>query len=132
MAPAAALLTLNIKVLSLPIEITTNHKSFLREFCDLTTALVSPANGEAPVVRFRVMQKRKYTHIEKEGRTVYRLDKGYAVSTLLMDEIRSSCYEHVRDYMLLHAGAVVKNGRAILLPGKSESGKSTLTLGLMN
>ncbi|HHT9155565.1 MAG TPA: hypothetical protein ACFYD5_07105 [Candidatus Tripitaka sp. YC43] len=132
MAPAAALLTLNVKVLSLPIEITTNHKPFLREFCDLTSALVSPANGEAPVVRFRVMQKRRYTHIEKEGRTVYRIDEDYAVSTLLMDEIRSSCYEHVRDYMLLHAGAVVKNGRAILLPGKSESGKSTLTLGLMN
>jgi len=49
-----------------------------------------------------------------------------------MDEIRASCYEHVRDYLLVHAGAVVKNGRAILLPGKSESGKTTLTLGLMN
>lgn len=132
MTPTTALPTLNIKVLSLPIEIVTNYEPFLREFCELTPALVSPANGETPVVRFGVVQKRRYTHIEKEGRTIYRLDKDYTICPILMDEIRKSCYEHVRDYILLHAGAVVKNGRAILLPGKSESGKTTLTLGLMN
>lgn len=132
MTPTTTLPTLNIKILSLPIEIATNHEPFLREFCDLTSALVSPANGETPVVRFGVMQKRRYTHIEKEGRTIRRLDKDYQLCPILMDEIRASCYEHVKDYLLVHAGAVVKNGRAILLPGKSESGKTTLTLGLMN
>lgn len=131
-APTSILSKLNIKILSLPIEVTTNDESFLREFCDLTSALVYPANGESPAVRFEVMQKRRYTHIEKDGRTVYRLDKDYQLCPILVDQIRVSCFEHVRDYLLFHAGAVVKNGRAILLPAKSESGKTTLTLGLMN
>ena len=124
--------TLNIKVLSLPIEITTNHKSFLREFCNLTSAWVSPANGEAPAVKLGMIQKRKYKHIEKDGLTLYRIDRDYPLCPIMMDEIRWSCNEYVRDYLLLHSGAVVKNGRAILLPAPSESGKTTLTLGLMN
>jgi hypothetical protein len=124
--------TLNIKILSLPIEITTNHLPFLREFCDLTSALASPTVGELPEVRFRVIRKKKHTYIEKEGRTVQHVDKDYQLCPMLLDEIRKSCHEQVRDYLLLHAGAVVKGGRAILLPGKSESGKTTLTLGLMN
>lgn len=134
MAPTKELSTLNVKILSLPIEIATNRKSILREFHDLTSAMVSPANGESPVVRFRVVQKRRYTHLEREGRTVYRLgpDEDYSLCPLLIDMIRTSCYEHVRDYILLHAASVTKNGRAILLPGKADSGKTTLTIGLMN
>ncbi len=129
---ATALSTHNIKVLSLPIEITTTHKSFLREFCDLTSAWVSPANGETPAVRFGVVHKRRLTHIEKDGLTLLRLNEDYTLCPHLMDKIRESCYENVRDYLLFHSGAVVKKGRAILLPAQSGSGKTTLTLGLMN
>ncbi len=128
----AELSTINIKVLSLTMEITTNHKSFLKEFCDFASALVSPANGEPPAVRFRVMQKRKYTHIEKNGRIIHRRATDSQLRPLLIHQIRESCSEQVRDYLLLHSGALIKNGRALLLPGQSRSGKSTLTLGLMN
>jgi hypothetical protein len=132
MTPATALSTHNIKILSLPIEITTNHKSFLREFCDLTSTWVSPANGEMPAVRFGVVHKRRLTHIEKDGLTLYRINKDFQLCPILMDQIRISCYENVKDYVLFHSGAVVKDGRAILLPAQSESGKTTLTLGLMS
>ncbi len=130
--PATELSTLRIKILSLPIEITTNHKSFLREFRKLTPSWVSPANGETPTVRFGVMHKRRLTHIEKDGRTLYPIDKDYRLCPVLMDEIRMSCYENVRVYLLFHSGAVMKNGRVILLPARATSGKTTLTLGLMN
>jgi hypothetical protein len=46
-------------------------------------------------------------------------------------EIQRSVSDHVRDFLLLHAGAVVRNGRAILLPAKTTSGKSSLTVGLL-
>ncbi len=131
-APATELSTLNIKVLSLPIEITTNHKSFLREFCKLTSNWLSPANGETPAVRLGIIQKRKYKYLEKDGLTLYRMDRDYHLCPILMDQIRMSCYENVRDYLLFHSGAVVKNGRAILLPAPKQSGKTTLTLGLLN
>lgn len=124
--------TLDIKILSLPIEITTNYRPFLKEFCDLTSAWALPGNGESPAVRFRVMHKREYTHIEKDSRTVHRLGKDYQLCPVLMDELRESCYERIRDYLLFHAGAVAKEGKTLLLPGKSGSGKTTLTLGLMN
>ena len=37
----------------------------------------------------------------------------------------------VRDLLLIHAGAVAREGAAILLPGKAGSGKSTLVLALL-
>ena len=132
MTQATPLSTHNIKILSLPLEITTNHKTFLREFCNLTSAWVSPANGETPAVRFGVVQKRRLTHIEKDGVTVYRLAKDYQLCPMLMNQIRMSCYENVRDYVLFHSGALVKDDMAILLPAPSGNGKTTLTLGLMN
>jgi hypothetical protein len=132
MTTSTPLSTHNIKILSLPIEIITNHKSFLSEFHNLTSTWVSPAEGEMPVVKFRVLHKRRLTHIEKDGRTLYRLNKDFQLCPILMDQIRISCYENVRDYVLFHSGAVVKNSGAILLPARSESGKTTLTLGLMS
>ncbi len=130
--PATKLSTLNIKILSLPIEITTNDKSFLREFCNLTSALVSPADGETPAVRFGVIQKRKYKHLEKDGRTLYPIYRDYLLYRILLEQIIRSYYGQMSDYLILHAAAVVKDGRTILLPGRSNSGKTTLTLGLMN
>jgi hypothetical protein len=130
--PATELSTIRIKALSLPIEITTNQKSFLREFYNLTSAWLSPANGETPAVRFGVIQKRKYKHIEKDGRSLYPVDKDFRLCPMLMDEIINSCHELVSDYVLLHSAAVVKNGRAILLPGRAGRGKTTLTMGLIN
>ncbi len=129
---ATELSTIRIKALSLPIEITTNHKPFLREFSNLTSAWVSPANGETPAVRFGVIQKRKHKYLEKDGRTLYPVDRDFRLCPMMMDEIISSCHELVSDYLILHSAAVVKNGSAILLPGRAGRGKTTLTMGLIN
>ena len=39
--------------------------------------------------------------------------------------------ERARDFLLLHAGAVARDGRALLVPGSPEAGKSSLTLALL-
>jgi len=39
--------------------------------------------------------------------------------------------EEVKDYYLLHAGAVARDGAGIVLPGPPESGKSSLTTALL-
>ena len=49
-----------------------------------------------------------------------------------MMSMRDSVYLHLRDYLFLHSAAMAKGNKAVLLPGPSESGKSTLTLGLLN
>ncbi len=79
-----------------------------------------------------MIQKRKYKYIEKDGRTLYPIVEDYQLCPNLMDEIINSCLEQVSDYLILHSAAVVKNGRAILLPGRAGRGKTTLTMGLIN
>ncbi|MDQ3957322.1 MAG: hypothetical protein M3273_03265 [Actinomycetota bacterium] len=39
--------------------------------------------------------------------------------------------KHARDFVFLHAGAVSKNGRALLLPARMDAGKSSLTAALL-
>jgi hypothetical protein len=46
-------------------------------------------------------------------------------------EIHRLVPHYVRDFLLLHAGAVVTPGGALLLPAKTSSGKSSLCLGLL-
>lgn len=46
-------------------------------------------------------------------------------------EIQRSVPDHVRDFLLLHAGAVARDGGALLLPARTSSGKSSLCLGLL-
>jgi hypothetical protein len=46
-------------------------------------------------------------------------------------EIHRTVPERVRDFLLLHAGAVVDDQGAVLLPARTASGKSSLTLGLL-
>jgi hypothetical protein len=46
-------------------------------------------------------------------------------------ELHRAVHDQVRDFLLLHAGAVARDGRALLLPAETASGKSSLTLGLL-
>ena len=46
-------------------------------------------------------------------------------------ELHRAVHDQVRDFLLLHAGAVVRDGDAILMPAETASGKSSLTLGLL-
>jgi hypothetical protein len=47
-------------------------------------------------------------------------------------EIQRSVPEYVRDFVLLHAGVVARDGGALLLPARTASGKSSVTLGLLD
>jgi hypothetical protein len=46
-------------------------------------------------------------------------------------ELHRAVHDQVRDFLLLHAGAVARDGQALLLPAETASGKSSLTLGLL-
>jgi hypothetical protein len=61
----------------------------------------------------------------------FRVDLVAEASHRAVWEIQRSVPEQVRDFLLLHAGAVVRDGRALLLPAKTSSGKSSLCLGLL-
>jgi hypothetical protein len=66
------------------------------------------------------------------------LFRGQAEETFLGDVLGLALWEHwqaftvaVRDYLLLHAGAVVIGGGAVLLPAPPDAGKTSLTLALL-
>jgi hypothetical protein len=46
-------------------------------------------------------------------------------------DIHTLAHKRTRDFLLLHAGAVVRDGRAVLLPAAPESGKSSLVIALL-
>jgi hypothetical protein len=54
------------------------------------------------------------------------------VSRYALWDIPYQASQNVRAYVALHAGAVVRNGGALLLPGPMESGKSTLVAALLS
>ena len=53
------------------------------------------------------------------------------LAALAIERILSALWARVRGCLLLHAGAVTKQGQALALLGPSGSGKSTLTLALL-
>jgi hypothetical protein len=52
--------------------------------------------------------------------------------TLLDTEIRLHIAAHARDWIFVHAGVVARDGRALVIPGESFCGKTTLVSALVN
>ncbi len=64
----------------------------------------------------------------KEGdKVLYRGESRYLLAYTLMNEVIFHCISDNESHHALHAGAVCKGERCIILPGKSGNGKSTLT-----
>jgi len=128
-----SLLTTHFEILSFPFELTTNDKKFFTEFSELNSALTSPANGNALKVQYSVIKNTKYFCIRENGKLRQRWVHRWPLYLSVMMCVRDSLYQHLKEYLFLHSGAVAKgNNKAVLLPGPSGSGKSTLTLGLLN
>jgi len=63
---------------------------------------------------------------------LYFGDSAYQMAYILMNEVLYHCIDANQSDHALHAGGVCKNGTCILLPGKSGSGKSTMTAWLVS
>ncbi len=124
--------TTRFEVLSFPFELTTNDKKFFNEFLELNLALTLPGNGKLPQVQYSVIKNNKYFCIRENGKFHNRWAHRWPLYLSVMMSVRDSLYLHLRDYLFLHSAAMAKGHKAVLLPGPSESGKSTLTLGLLN
>jgi len=127
-----SLSTARFEVLSFPFELTTDDRKFFDEFLELNSALALPGNGKLPQVQYSVIKNTKYFCIRENGKFRNRWAHRWPLYLSVMMCVRDSLYLHLKEYLFLHAGALAKNNKAVLLPGPSESGKSTLTLGLLN
>jgi hypothetical protein len=95
-----------------------------RRHVDMLFSLwIGAASGRKNVRNYHLL----YQGAERLGRTE-NLDDLY---TLLEHEIQLFVAEHAKDRVLVHAGVVGWRGQAIVIPGRSFSGKSTLVEALL-
>lgn len=60
-----------------------------------------------------------------------RVGTELAAALRLISEVNNAAVAGARDNLVLHAGAVASHGRAVVMPGSSNRGKSTLTAALV-
>jgi len=65
--------------------------------------------------------------LSDNGKQLYCGSSRYQLAYTLMNEVIFCCIDHNTSHHAIHAGAVYKDNRCILLPGQSGNGKSTLT-----
>lgn len=91
---------------------------------DVTLSLVI-----APPLKNRVAKP--FHFLYREGYCVGRTVHTWQLFRYLETQLDLFLAESVKEFLLLHAGVVSRNGAGIILPGPSGSGKSSLTLALV-
>ena len=109
------------------LELVTDEPALAeRVAVELGRFLVDDAHEATPVeVRFAPPPPRAAVHGE-----TFVLDPAAAVDQAFAVLFRAALDETVR-YIVLHAAALERDGRALLIAGPSESGKTTLALALL-
>jgi len=74
---------------------------------------------------------RRFHLLYADGARLARTVDEAAALDALQGDVRLFFAEKARDRVFVHAGAVAWNGRALLVPGRSFSGKSTLVAALV-
>lgn len=77
-----------------------------------------------------VAHVRPFHHFYRDDLRVGRTTHDWYIFRLLEWQTNLFLGENVDDYLLLHAGALSKNGKGMVLPAPSESGKTSLTMAL--
>ena len=84
-------------------------------------------------VRFRLLRNERGDGglLTRDDETVSRGETLGVLGRMLISEVHLAIAVHARDAVFVHAGVVTWNGRAIVIPGRSMSGKSTLVHALV-
>jgi hypothetical protein len=72
-----------------------------------------------------------YVQVDADPERTFSDSGGVESAQLLLSELELWVAEHARRYVFVHAGCAVWQGRAIVLPGRTMSGKSSLTAALV-
>lgn len=77
-------------------------------------------------------QDRRWRHrLYIDGAMRWKGDSPESLANMLRTELNRIAVEHTRDHILMHAGAVERDGVVIAITGPSGHGKSTLTAALV-
>lgn len=105
---------------------------FWRELCDaFRHATIARTSGE-PTMWYRFLDEGANGRFVREDpvRSGDRVHIGRSLSDLI-DDLHLSVALHAQEHVFVHSGVVEWHGKAILIPGRSHSGKSTLVHALV-
>jgi hypothetical protein len=80
---------------------------------------------------FVLTRRNGYLEILLDGAVVHRARRVGAAIDWMLWKASTEAIAGIRDHIAIHAGAVGIRGRAVLLPAPPDSGKTTLTAGLV-
>lgn len=95
------------------------------------------SSGKSKESHYSVIEKRRKNPEQKrflifqDHRMVYQTQDRDPLVPYLKWFVNNDVLDHLTSYYQLHAGVVSRDGKGIILPGPSRSGKTTLVLGLL-
>lgn len=124
-----------LKALCFTFRLNSNSLIFLREFQKLTSAFQYADKKSKPNVEYEALiqnSKNGRYLLVKQGKIVYETPNWLELLLILQEFFLNDFIKSSRDqYYLLHSAVLVKRGKAVLLPGISKSGKSTISIALL-
>lgn len=123
-----------VRVVSNSSEYSEHLRGLWRHFTDLNTYDQLPdltfSVFVAPPTKKGRSASSHYIQYSTDEEIEY-IDDYWQLFRSLEWELHDYLSRHVRDFHLLHSGAVARGGKGILFPGRSGSGKSSMTLSLV-
>lgn len=125
----------SLRILSFTLKLNSNSLVFIREFQQLTSAFQFVGEENKPDVEYEALiQNNKNSEhlLAKHGNIVYKTPDWLNLLFRLQEYFLNDFIKSTRDqYYLVHSAVLVKKGRAVVFPGISKSGKSTITIALL-
>jgi hypothetical protein len=89
------------------------------------------ASDDSPQRRWRISVIAGMWRCDNDDGQLALVDNVVTASEIVLSDLELWVAEHARRNVFVHAGCVVIDGRAILIPGRSMSGKTSLTAALI-
>jgi hypothetical protein len=84
-----------------------------------------------PQRRWRVSVRGDLWRCDNDDDQLALVDSVVTASEIVLSDLELWVAEHARRHVFVHAGCVIADGRAIVIPGRSMSGKTSLTAALI-
>ncbi|MCH8745771.1 MAG: hypothetical protein IIB31_09005 [Chloroflexi bacterium] len=127
-------------ILGQQVDVRTTCSQFAGRLAGLLRSFpVCEDNGRLPDVTLSLVvappaktsTMRPFHFLYMDGYQVGRTHHEWQLFRFLECELDHMLADHVTSHLLLHSGSVAKDGAGIVIPGESGSGKSSLTLALL-
>lgn len=119
-----------VRLLDTNFRIRFFSESLLTLTAPFLTSLAVPQRDDTTLVLDLVLERENYA-LYAGGRRVGHADRLDQVVPMVKASLVCLMLEHSDDFCAIHAAAVARDGRCILLPGCSGSGKSTLAAAMV-